>query len=752
MKKLLSALVLTFGLFVLGACDTTDEFEISVESDWEDAEFTIEPDTVVEDGEEATITASEEVGDYTFAYWEDADTGATLTLEPSYTFVVEADRSFIAVYEEKVDVETYEITLESDHADADLAVTPEAEVEEGEEVTISASEIDDYVFMHWIDTATGDVFSEEMEYTFTVEEDMTLEAVYSGEAEAAAEQALSDFEGDLGHLQELKDNFEASDAYTVEWMMLFEEEDFDDPDIVHTYQIEWSQGVIEGDTVLTETKMTLTMPDEESFDFHMIVEETEQYYEIYMDVGFLVDELADELEMDVRELFDFEGDYAYMFLPVDDSENFVEEFAGMILADLEDEGIDPEGLEDALEELERFEKYMTLEYYNDHEHLEVEADVVNDTEMMTTIVFNPDMMQDLFEDVFKDVYHVAKALDGEEELPPYEDFIDSDEYQEMLDEIAEIEPFELSLIHEPYSSESMRMEMDMLEMMEDLDEEFVMPGVETMEFHIEMKAYADIGELPETNDIIEIAEELLQLAIMVDTFEYGLGIYADEEIEAGTYTLADLEDKGHFFEIPLMDLEQSEVEVIVEDEEREIVFDFIFATNEEAVFHEPTSLEEIGAVLEEEPETREDFEAIIDYVDESSIAMYLILEDLIEMILEEMQPPVLPEEDLMGEDFEALSRYPDSVIVHYEETAEHIEIVYGAETTLESAYDFYEDYFGENPWTVHHEESNLEEGYFVFSVTHEDYEDYQINLFAGDHSEYQDAITITANIEDVEAD
>jgi len=754
MKKLLGTIVLAFGLFVLGACDPTEEAEINVTSDLAEAELSVEPDTALEIGEEATITASTVEG-YEFVHWEEEGTGDVVSTDLSYTFPVATDLTLVAVYDEIEDeVDTYEITLQSDHGDAELSVTPEGEIEEGEDVTIFASQIEGYVFDHWLNTETEEIFSEEAEYTFAIDADMTLEAVYLDEYSAAADETIEDFEGDLSHLEELEANFEASDAHTIEWMFLIEEEDFDDPEIIHTYQVEWMQRVVEeGDTLTTETQMTFTMPGEDPIDFHMIVEETEHYYEVYADVGFFVDELEEEMEMDVRELLDFEGDYAYMFLPIDESENFVEEFVAIFLAELEEEGVDPEGLEAALAEFERFEKYMTLEYYNEHEHLEVEAEKINDTEVMTTIIVNPEMMQDLFEDVFKDVYHVLLPLDGEDELPPYDDFVETDEYEQMLADIENMDPFDISLVHEPFTSDSIRMERDLLALLEALDEDFTAPGVETMEFSMEISSHAEIEPLPETNDIILIAEELLQFGIMFESLEYAMDIYHDDAIEAGTYTLADLAEEGHVYEIPLMDPELSEV--VVHDDERDVVLDFVFANNEEPVFTEPLDFATLTGVFEDEPETREDFLAIIDHVDESNIAMYLILGELIELVLEEMQEPdyePLPEEDLMGEDFEGLTRYPGSIIYHYEETEEYTDIYYAAETTLEDAYAYFEDYVDDEAWTIHHEEVEFAEGYFVIVLAHEDYENLGITIIANEESPYQDAISIIVEVELQEPD
>ncbi|MFW5913572.1 MAG: InlB B-repeat-containing protein, partial [Bacillota bacterium] len=83
---------------------------------------------------------------------------------------------------EDPDPETYTITLESSYEDATLSQTPDGPHEEGDEVEISTSwEDESYQFVAWQDG--DDVLSEEATFTHTVEDDVTLEAVFEEESD-----------------------------------------------------------------------------------------------------------------------------------------------------------------------------------------------------------------------------------------------------------------------------------------------------------------------------------------------------------------------------------------------------------------------------------------------------------------------------------------------------------------------------------------------------------------------------------------
>ncbi|MFW5895000.1 MAG: InlB B-repeat-containing protein [Bacillota bacterium] len=83
----------------------------------------------------------------------------------------------LAACGEDLDDEQIDITLESDVEEAELTQDP-TEVTEGMEVTVSASAVEGYDFVRWIDADSEEELSTDRDYTFTAEEAMTLEAVY----------------------------------------------------------------------------------------------------------------------------------------------------------------------------------------------------------------------------------------------------------------------------------------------------------------------------------------------------------------------------------------------------------------------------------------------------------------------------------------------------------------------------------------------------------------------------------------------
>jgi len=98
----------------------------------------------------------------------------------------------------------------------------------------------------------------------------------------------------------------------------------------------------------------------------------------------------------------------------------------------------------------------------------------------------------------------------------------------------------------------------------------------------------------------------------------------------------------------------------------------------------------------------------------------------------------LPEEDVEGEDLEEVMRYPESVILEYNEN-DGTQIVYGAETTVSDAYDFYETFFEGDEWSLEYEDIDIEDGGFI--MTYEKEGDLY-TVIADEDNPYQDAITI----------
>ena len=116
---------------------------------------------VYEDGAEVTVTA-EAVAGKKFVKWTDG-TGAELSTDTSYTFVVSADTEVIAVY-----VNTYSVTVTGGEGSGTY--------DEGASVTATATVESGKKFVKWVDK-DGTEVSTDATYTFTASANVELTAV-----------------------------------------------------------------------------------------------------------------------------------------------------------------------------------------------------------------------------------------------------------------------------------------------------------------------------------------------------------------------------------------------------------------------------------------------------------------------------------------------------------------------------------------------------------------------------------------------
>lgn len=171
MKKtilLLNAILLT--LTLVACSDDPEPVDITLTSENSEAVLTHIPNAPVE-GDEVTIQAHEVEG-YRFLRWIDPESDGIISNNMDYTFTATEDRDFEAVYKP---LEDAALTLESMNDDAELTVDKET-ILEGDTVTIEASKVDGYVFSHWENEGVS--LTNARTYTFTVEEDTVLRAVY----------------------------------------------------------------------------------------------------------------------------------------------------------------------------------------------------------------------------------------------------------------------------------------------------------------------------------------------------------------------------------------------------------------------------------------------------------------------------------------------------------------------------------------------------------------------------------------------
>jgi len=624
--KRLFALILMFTLVgALSACDWfngEDEIlDIVLTSDLEEAELTMDADDPLAD-QEVTVTASEVEG-YVFEHWLDSESGDILSEERSYTFTPSADMTLEAVYSEAVDA--VEATLHSEIEGVDLQIDPDGPVQPGTDVTLSASEVEGYVFDYWYDTTHDSVLSEDAEHTFTLEEDLTIEAIYIPHDEYQAREVYDSFTGDLSHLDTFADAVEASGESTMAFNLVFEE-----PLNGETERMEMDfshKTVLDGDDVWTETWVFLETP-EETIELTFYTETIDEETMLYVDVSAFLDMMEEEMaedgeELDFRELFDLEA--GVLSLPLDPDSEEADAFYEAL-----DEiyGIEREDFEDALGELERFGKYLDPLYYDD-KGVGVDVEWDGDT-VYTTMTFTGDELQSIFEDMVADIYAVLSPLDAEDELPELSEIKDSDEYQFLYNVLGFLPDIDVTLAHNP-SAGTLEMELDLANILEDINNELDPEG-ETLTVSMTMRDHAEV-EMPEESRPLEaVANEFIRMMTLIETLEFTAGL-SEAGLDEDTYSLAELDAEGHSHPSPFLDREASEIVIDITGEtltpdDIEAHLQYIEGG---AVFHDGyitlAGLFEVFEDFDEEnpPETRDDLLDILAVTDPDALNVWAVL-------------------------------------------------------------------------------------------------------------------------------
>lgn len=121
------------------------------------------------ENDEVTLTATPNKG-YTFLYWEKAD-GTQVTDNPYMFNALAQNMSFTAVFEAQCEIK---VTVEPEGA---ARVTGAGTYAPGDEVTLTATVDDEYVFEEWRDATSGITLNTENPYTFTAGTSTNIKAV-----------------------------------------------------------------------------------------------------------------------------------------------------------------------------------------------------------------------------------------------------------------------------------------------------------------------------------------------------------------------------------------------------------------------------------------------------------------------------------------------------------------------------------------------------------------------------------------------
>lgn len=622
-------------------------------------------------------------------------------------------------FEEDIDIDSITVNVSATIEDVSVEVAPGEIVPVGETVTLSAPMVDGYTFIHWLDE-NEDVLSTEAVYSFTASEDVTIEAVYetdNGEEDAdngeddtdngdAAQSVMDAFEGDLSHMESMMTSFEQSDTMEMTLDVFM---DMEGPNGNETVALNLVQRADHSTASMSETRMSISGPGvPPDMSMGVIIRETPNFYEAYVDIGYFLDMIEEEEDVDAREIFGFESDTLHIIIPQEMRESFDELFTEAMEESFVDADIDEALIEELTETLDDMIEYYDFAYFASLDALEVDAEIVDETDILTSVTLTPEATKDVFEDVFEDVYPLLMKLESDADMPEYEAFILGEEYQNALATIESLEPMHMSMRYAPATQDRMHMEFDMLEFMSQFEEELDLEGIHSMDIAVTMDKDVDITIPTDARDIYDLSEEFFMMVMLDESLYYARSVDG-LDISDDTYTLQTItDDYGVHFGMPFVDMTQSTVDVSGDT----LTLDFVYETNGQDVFDTPVTLSELEALgidADEAPQTRAEFLAIIDPMDRDAIAIQTIMVDMLERLMDETEPVMpeepdetFPESDLVDfNDYPSIDRPPQSIMSEAVETQEEKVRVYYTELSSQEVFEFYQSAFSQDDaWTV----------------------------------------------------
>ena len=127
-----------------------------------------------EETDEITVKAVANDG-YKFVNWTENE--VEVSTDAEYTFAVLADRALVANFE-LIPPTKYTVTLSDNTGGFEPLTSGAGEYEEGAKVTVSAVDSEGWVFVGWMDE-NGDIVSNDYQYTFVIEGNVALVAIYA---------------------------------------------------------------------------------------------------------------------------------------------------------------------------------------------------------------------------------------------------------------------------------------------------------------------------------------------------------------------------------------------------------------------------------------------------------------------------------------------------------------------------------------------------------------------------------------------
>ena len=651
MKKIIGFILTLVMAFTLAACDQAgaDVFvDITLESNVTEAELTQDPAEVTE-GMEVTVTASE-LNTYDFTAWVDSESDTEVSTERVYTFTVDGPVTLEAVYDD----DSYSLSMSSD-IDATLTASQEGPFEPGDEVTVTANQLDTYTFLYWMDADSEAVLSENTSYTFSVDEDMTIEAVYEDTLtanERIAHTMVEQTTMNAAYLDTFMSDFTDSESMSMSMNMGMEMADPNNAGetIVYDMQIGMTTTTNSEGNLLTKLNVVMDMPymGDGPLTMTAFMEENDDSTKFIVNAEMLLDMLVQQEGIDIRTLMDLDSDYVHYTIPHNlegtDQEVIYDDIIAAIYSEILGAGYEESDLPDfdqttidaLFGNFGDIKAFMSFQQFSSYE----DVDLVMSREgtmASGTLSMGGDALEAFAEDFFEEVYTTLKILDETDELPPYSEVITTQEYNLIMGLIGMSPDMNVEMDYDA-ETESMTVDMNVYTFLNFLfGDSPDFENVNDISMTMTMEKDATIDEdFSNSTNLESLGEEFIQIMSVVNTSAFLGNVAGDSEVPDGTHTLNELEVLSHYMDIPFVDKDMSEVTIDTSGSTPVYSIELYYQHNSQPVFVDPeATFTDLSAVLENEPSTRADIEAILELVDDSNFDLYPVLGDLLTVMMEE---------------------------------------------------------------------------------------------------------------------
>jgi len=660
MKKIIGFILTLVMAFTLAACDQAgaDVFvDITLESNVTEAELTQDPAEVTE-GMEVTVTASE-LNTYDFTAWVDSESDTEVSTERVYTFTVDGPVTLEAVYDD----DSYSLSMSSD-IDATLTASQEGPFEPGDEVTVTANQLDTYTFLYWMDADSEAVLSENTSYTFSVDEDMTIEAVYEDTLtanERIAHTMVEQTTMNAAYLDTFMSDFTDSESMSMSMNMGMEMADPNNAGetIVYDMQIGMTTTTNSEGNLLTKLNVVMDMPymGDGPLTMTAFMEENDDSTKFIVNVEMLLDMLVQQEGIDIRTLMDLDSDYVHYTIPHNlegtDQEVIYDDIIAAIYSEILGAGyeesdvpdLDQTTIDALFGNFGDIMAFMSFQQFSSYE----DVDLVMSREgtmASSTLSMGGDALEAFAEDFFEKVYTTLKILDETDELPPYSEVITTQEYNLIMGLIGMSPDMNVEMDYDA-ETESMTVDMNVYTFLNFLfGDSPDFENVNDISMTMTMEKDATIDEdFSNSTNLESLGEEFIQIMSVVNTSAFLGNVAGDSEVPDGTHTLNELEVLSHYMDIPFVDKDMSEVTIDTSGSTPVYSIELYYQHNSQPVFVDTkATFTDLSAVLENEPSTRADIEAILELVDDSNFDLYPVLGDLLTVMMEEAvaEEPSMP--------------------------------------------------------------------------------------------------------------